>query len=312
MTINPSLGAATSGISPNQIPKLTLKLSGKSTLFSSSEKEMTDAGKLKQTTILSSENKKRERDNSPELARFSPLVTGPPKNKQCRRSYYSIIYIHFKITVIPAETLHLGNSSTAVLPVPSPVAVRAVQLPVSQTSSNSAGWLSNPNNSNTASSTLSASSVLLPQQLMLAPHTIMNNFVPAMCNSTGTVSKSGLCSSPPNTSEENANAMQIAESSRPSSYVDAEGNRIWICPACGKVDDGSAMIGCDGCDAWYHWYNCAEPTVYYNLLKKNFYFRICVGITFAPKDNDDWFCRVCVTKKRIHGSEKKKRRNKKK
>lgn len=70
MTINPSLGAATSGISPNQIPKLTLKLSGKSTLFSSSEKEMTDAGKLKQTTILSSENKKRERDNSPSLLVF--------------------------------------------------------------------------------------------------------------------------------------------------------------------------------------------------------------------------------------------------
>ncbi|KAI8036492.1 hypothetical protein M5D96_010799 [Drosophila gunungcola] len=36
------------------------------------------------------------------------------------------------------------------------------------------------------------------------------------------------------------------------------------------------------------------------------------GITFAPKDNDDWFCRVCVTKKRVHGSEKKKKRNKKK
>lgn len=34
---------------------------------------------------------------------------------------------------------------------------------------------------------------------------------------------------------------------------DAEGNRVWICPACGKVDDGSPMIGCDGCDAWYHW-----------------------------------------------------------
>lgn len=34
---------------------------------------------------------------------------------------------------------------------------------------------------------------------------------------------------------------------------------MWICPACGKVDDGSPMIGCDGCDAWYHWYvHCVQ------------------------------------------------------
>ncbi|XP_039496605.1 uncharacterized protein LOC120454923 isoform X1 [Drosophila santomea] len=278
MTINPPLGG-TSGMSPklpqspNQIPKLTLKLSGKPTLFSSSENEMTDAGKLKQTTIFPLGKKDRERDTSPELARFSPLVTGPPKNKQ-------------------SDTLLLGNCSSTALPVPSTTALRNAQLPINQSSSNSAGWLSNPSNCNAASSTLSASSVLLPQQLMLAPNTIMNNFVQVIGNSTGTVSKSALCGSPLNISEENANAMQITEPSRPSSYVDAEGNRIWICPACGKVDDGSAMIGCDGCDAWYHW--------------------ICVGITFAPKDNDDWFCRVCATKKTIHGSEKKKRRNKKK
>ena len=31
-------------------------------------------------------------------------------------------------------------------------------------------------------------------------------------------------------------------------YVDAEGNQIWICPACGKQDDGSPMIGCDECE----------------------------------------------------------------
>ncbi|XP_026839035.1 uncharacterized protein LOC6555810 isoform X2 [Drosophila erecta] len=86
MTINPPLDA-TSGMSPklhqspNQIPKLTLKLSGKSTLISSSENELSHAGKLKQTTIFPLEKKERERDNSPELARFSPLVTGPPKNK---------------------------------------------------------------------------------------------------------------------------------------------------------------------------------------------------------------------------------------
>lgn len=32
------------------------------------------------------------------------------------------------------------------------------------------------------------------------------------------------------------------------------GDKIWICPACKKADDGSQpMIGCDGCDDWYHW-----------------------------------------------------------
>lgn len=35
---------------------------------------------------------------------------------------------------------------------------------------------------------------------------------------------------------------------------DADGNEVWICPSCGCPDDGTPMIGCDGCDAWYHWY----------------------------------------------------------
>ncbi|XP_016944177.2 uncharacterized protein Taf3 isoform X2 [Drosophila suzukii] len=267
-----------------QIPKLTLKLSGKSTTFPSLEKEKDtlDTGKVKPQTILPVEKKERERDNSPELARFSPLVTGPPKSKQSDTHLLGISN---------AGPL-LSNSSvnsTQVIPEPSPIPTRTSQISISQTSSSSAGWLSNPSNSNAASSTLSASSVLLPQQLMLSSNTIINNFSSVTTSSGGSAPKTGLFSSPANIPEENSH---IAETSRPSSYVDAEGNRIWICPACGKVDDGSAMIGCDGCDAWYHW--------------------ICVGITFAPKDNDDWFCRVCVTKKRVHGSEKKKRRNKKK
>merc|ERR1712008_359123 len=59
--------------------------------------------------------------------------------------------------------------------------------------------------------------------------------------------------------------------------VDAEGNQIWICPACGKPDDGSPMIGCDECDDWYHW--------------------VCVGISAEPADNQDWFCPRCVIRK---------------
>lgn len=56
------------------------------------------------------------------------------------------------------------------------------------------------------------------------------------------------------------------------------GNQVWICPACGRVDDGSPMIGCDGCDNWYHW--------------------LCVGIEVAPDQSEDWFCRVCINTQR--------------
>lgn len=48
------------------------------------------------------------------------------------------------------------------------------------------------------------------------------------------------------------------------------------------------------------------------ILQQNFNFRVCVGISIAPNDNDDWFCRVCVAKRKLHGLDKKKKRNKKK
>ena len=61
-------------------------------------------------------------------------------------------------------------------------------------------------------------------------------------------------------------------------YVDAEGNKVWVCPACGKQDDGSPMIGCDGdgCDDWYHF--------------------LCVGIQQEPESTQNWFCQRCARK----------------
>ncbi|OQR73992.1 hypothetical protein BIW11_09380 [Tropilaelaps mercedesae] len=56
--------------------------------------------------------------------------------------------------------------------------------------------------------------------------------------------------------------------------LDAEGNKIWICPACAKPDDGSPMIGCDQCDDWYHWE--------------------CVGISVPPSAEEEWFCVRCT------------------
>lgn len=60
-------------------------------------------------------------------------------------------------------------------------------------------------------------------------------------------------------------------------YVDEHGNKIWVCPACGQPDNGSPMIGCDGCDGWYHW--------------------VCVGITEEPGATEDWFCKSCIAKR---------------
>uniref|UniRef100_A0A2M4B8U2 Putative transcription initiation factor tfiid subunit 3 n=1 Tax=Anopheles marajoara TaxID=58244 RepID=A0A2M4B8U2_9DIPT len=79
----------------------------------------------------------------------------------------------------------------------------------------------------------------------------------------------------------------------PAQMTDVDGNTVWICPACGRVDDGTPMIGCDGCDAWYHW--------------------ICVGIEVAPAEKDNWYCRVCIGRNTqdTHKDEKQRKRKKK-
>lgn len=53
-------------------------------------------------------------------------------------------------------------------------------------------------------------------------------------------------------------------------------NSVWICPTCGKEDDGSEMIGCDKCEDWYH--------------------NLCVGILKVPEGS--WFCPKCAKKKK--------------
>ncbi|KAG1684639.1 Transcription initiation factor TFIID subunit 3 [Nymphon striatum] len=75
--------------------------------------------------------------------------------------------------------------------------------------------------------------------------------------------------------------------------LDDEGNKIWICPTCGCPDDGSAMIGCDSCDDWYHW--------------------ICVKIVVPPKEEDSWFCTRCISKQQeqLSARSKKKKKHKK-
>ncbi|XP_049818269.1 transcription initiation factor TFIID subunit 3 isoform X3 [Aethina tumida] len=78
----------------------------------------------------------------------------------------------------------------------------------------------------------------------------------------------------------------------PSSYIDEEGNQVWICPACNLQDDGSPMIGCDGCDAWYHW--------------------VCVRIQVPPDENENWYCKHCLPKNTGDSQTDKKNKKRKK
>ncbi|GAB1602317.1 transcription initiation factor TFIID subunit 3-like [Argonauta hians] len=71
-------------------------------------------------------------------------------------------------------------------------------------------------------------------------------------------------------------------------FLDENGEKVWICPACTLPDDGSAMIGCDGCDEWYHW-----P---------------CVNIKEPPPEKDPWFCSKCILKSKQKPKRKWKRR----
>lgn len=50
----------------------------------------------------------------------------------------------------------------------------------------------------------------------------------------------------------------------------------WLCPACGKPDDGDLMVECDTCKEWYH-LSCTR-------LKK------------PPEDDENWECDFCNAK----------------
>ncbi|XP_033647960.1 transcription initiation factor TFIID subunit 3-like [Asterias rubens] len=65
--------------------------------------------------------------------------------------------------------------------------------------------------------------------------------------------------------------------------VSDTGERIWICPNCKLPDDGSAMVGCDTCDDWYHW-----P---------------CVGIKEEPTESN-WYCPRCRVPSKKKGKKK--------
>lgn len=73
-------------------------------------------------------------------------------------------------------------------------------------------------------------------------------------------------------------------------FMDESGQKIWICPGCKLPDDGSPMIGCDGCDDWYHW-----P---------------CVNIREEPPSEEQWFCQKCLVKTKNKPKRKRRRKAK--
>ncbi|KAI1296636.1 Transcription initiation factor TFIID subunit 3 [Halotydeus destructor] len=56
----------------------------------------------------------------------------------------------------------------------------------------------------------------------------------------------------------------------------ASGGRSWSCGTCKLSTPGQPMVGCDGCDRWYHW--------------------TCVDMDEEPEENESWFCKYCIAK----------------
>lgn len=59
-----------------------------------------------------------------------------------------------------------------------------------------------------------------------------------------------------------------------STTIDYDPSKAYFCPVCQKKDDGSPMVGCDGCDEWCHW--------------------ACVGLMDAPPEDEKWYCPQCL------------------
>ncbi|XP_033226686.1 remodeling and spacing factor 1-like [Belonocnema kinseyi] len=59
-------------------------------------------------------------------------------------------------------------------------------------------------------------------------------------------------------------------------YYIENGVEIWICPQCEKQDDGTLMIGCDGCQLWYH--------------------IACIELKAIPPHEEKWYCQHCHLK----------------
>ncbi|XP_008178376.1 transcription initiation factor TFIID subunit 3 isoform X1 [Acyrthosiphon pisum] len=118
---------------------------------------------------------------------------------------------------------------------------------------------------------------------VLPPSTVMDSDIPATTSGNASVSSAvtnSVASSNKHKVKTTKKSKKITTQPHPAFYFDDAGNQVWICPTCGKQDDGSPMVGCDGCDAWYHW--------------------VCVGIQ-CPPDCAVWYCPTCLLKRAERG-----------
>nr|CAD7403299.1 unnamed protein product [Timema cristinae] len=155
-----------------------------------------------------------KRELSPELARISALVTRPPKQKSA--TYGLAPQDHFRTKEAAGPS---SAQMTGILPYPMVAAQAYSKMRVDdpiQSTSFPIAW--GPKPEPTPVITTASRNILDPQ--------------PGPSSSLG----------------RGHHNRRINDAT-----MDYSGNQIWICPACGGHDDGSPMIGCDDCDAWYHW-----------------------------------------------------------
>ncbi|KAL9695729.1 hypothetical protein quinque_015014 [Culex quinquefasciatus] len=266
------------GSQPSAVPKLMLKLGPGSRAGTPEVHHQPEVG---------GESK---REASPELARISALVTRPPKLKTPGsgksgggKSKEDEPKVGSKSGLESKAAGKLDFSGDAAKPRP-----RGIQaLP------------------DTIDLFSVTPSVATPSKISpLAPTTIVPGLVPGVATSGTDLTPHSSKKPPkePKSSSKSAPSSSIVPSlgvaipaplSTPITQLkDADGNVVWICPACGRVDDGTPMIGCDGCDAWYHW--------------------VCVGIQVPPDSNEDWYCRVCIGRKQHGGDVERQKKRKKK
>ncbi|XP_058063526.1 uncharacterized protein LOC131213495 [Anopheles bellator] len=316
-----------SGTSSASVPKLMLKIGGSIATASpqpdSHEKGhvLAEHGHSATATLAAMLGDDANRDGSPELARISALVTRPPKLKISgagvgitsgkNRKEESLAKLTSGVTLTPAgdgaklalqnmdesddslptlgTTKHLSgttNSSTSGS-ITSPVASSSGDGNAPSRSSSTGvtmGCATNPPNRSKSNQRLH------PLGVGELTHSKGASLITEGSKKVHKESKVNKVFA--TTHNQQQAVATSSASSAPAQMTDVDGNTVWICPACGRVDDGTPMIGCDGCDAWYHW--------------------VCVGILVPPEDNEDWYCRVCIGKKQDPHVDERQRKRKKK
>ncbi|CAG9797457.1 unnamed protein product [Chironomus riparius] len=271
--------------STSSVPKLMLKLNSprpntpdthKKTIIQRSRNEDFEFPSPHQDTShrgLSPHLSGYARDPSPELARISPLVTRPPKIKHTTSIYSS--------TTTSGDYYHQQQQSNY----------------MNQYDYNNPQYMDYQQSSPYSSySSQYQTNYQQPLQQQQTHYQTPNYQQPTEYPTQNVQYQQQTYQQPQdlgysnNNNDNNNQSWNITQNK--ASYIDADGSTVWICPACGSIDDGSPMIGCDACDAWYHW--------------------ACVGIKVEPNENEDWFCRACISRKQSDQLEGKKKKRKKK